>query len=135
MIIAIGAAIREENSHLFQNSSDSENSMSNTDEQSSNTDEQSMDASISVSGPLWYMLVAGYVMPFFGIFTFFISTYFWTQEFPIGICVDALSILELPDIDSIMDIKAAKDKKRKKINKIIDHIHTTELNREFNTFR
>ena len=36
---------------------------------------QSSDGSISVSGNLWYMIVAGYVLPVCGLFTFFVVTY------------------------------------------------------------
>ena len=55
MIITIGIGIHEDN-------------------------KQSSDGSISVSGNLWY-IVAGYVLPVCGLFTFFVVTYYWVQEF------------------------------------------------------
>ena len=56
MFIIIAGAIREENKHLFE--------------------EVIEDESIHASNKLWYMLVAGYILPICGILTFFIVTYF-----------------------------------------------------------
>ena len=66
---------------------------------------QSSDGSISVSGNLRYMIVAGYVLPVFGLFTFFVVTYYWEQKFPIGIYVDILSILQQLGIDEVLEMK------------------------------
>lgn len=68
MFVAIGGKVRYDNRHFYV---------------PGNTDE-----SIHVSGFLWYMIVAGYVAPMMGNLTFFIVTYYWTQEFPIGLYVD-----------------------------------------------
>ena len=32
---------------------------------------------------------------------FFIVTYYWVQEYPIGICLDVLSLLQMPNVDTI----------------------------------
>ena len=115
MIIAIGGVIREENTHLFT--------------------ENNPDRSIHVSGYLWYMLVSGYILPFFGLLTFFIVTYFWVQEFQIGVCVNVLSLLKLPGIDKLLNINKTKKEGSDKIRKITTNVHTSELKQQFKNLR
>ena len=43
---------------------------------------------VCASPTLWYMLAAGWIMPICGFLTFFIVTYYWVQQFPIGLCID-----------------------------------------------
>ena len=69
-----------------------------------------IDDTIHVSGTLWYMLVAGYVLPVFGLLTFFVVTYFWVQEFPIGFCINCLSVLKASGIDEVMKPGKKKSK-------------------------
>ena len=115
MIIAIGAKIRDDNSHLFE------------DEVSDDT--------IHVSGTLWYMLVAGYILPVIGLLTFFVVTYFWVQEFPIGFCIDCLSVLKAPDVDDVKDFGKTKKEAASKIDKIKGFVHLAELKRQFKDLR
>lgn len=115
MIISIGAKIHDDNRHLFEDA---------------NTDK-----SIHTSGYLWYMLVAGYFLPVFGLLSFFVVTYFWVQEFPIGICIDFLSILQLPDINDVLNIKEATEEGSKRIDKINKYVHLAELKRQFKNLR
>ena len=89
------------------------------------------DESIHISIRLWYMLVAGYILPICGLLTFFIVTYFWVQEFPIGICVDFLSILKLRGIDEALELKKTGEELGEKINKINKYIHLSELKQQF----
>ena len=110
MIITIGIGIHEEN-------------------------KQSSNGSISVSGNLWYMIVAGYVIPVFGLFTFFVVTYYWVQEFPIGICVDILSILQQPGIDEVLEMKKTKAEGGDRLNRINKYIHFSELKKQFKNLR
>ena len=72
MLIAIGAKIHYENRNYDPNDPTSQ---------------------IYASSYLWYMIIAGYIMPLCGILTFYIVAYYWVQEFPIGLCIDLLKIL------------------------------------------
>ena len=111
MIITIGIGIHEENKHVSSNDS------------------------INVSNYLWYMIVAGYVLPVFGLLTFFVVTYFWVQEFPIGICVDVLSILQQPGIEELLELKKTKKEGGERLNKINRYIHFSELQKQFKNLR
>ena len=94
-------------------------------------------ASLHISQYLWYMIVAGYILPFFGYLTFFIVTYYWVQEFPIGICLDVLSLL-IPasgSADSIHNIKEEIKVPAEKIAKIKRYVHYAELKKDFRTMR
>ena len=133
MIIAIGTVIRSENDHLFNNSTS--NSTSNGTSNSTSNGTMEMDESIHISGFLWYMLVAGYILPICGLLSFFIVTYFWVQEFPIGICVDVLSILKLPGIDETLELKATGKEAGEKVDKINRYIHVAELKKQFKGLR
>ena len=106
MIVTIGIGIHEEN-------------------------KDSSNQPIKVSSNLWYMIVAGYVLPVFGLFTFFVVTYFWVQEFPIGICVDVLSILQQPGIEELLKLKKTKEEGGEKLSKINRYIHFSELKQQF----
>ena len=130
MIIAIGAKIRDDNSHLFKNTTNiKETSLNSTESSAMEND------SIYVSGTLWYMLVAGYVLPVFGLLTFFVVTYFWVQEFPIGFCIDILSVLKAPDIDDVKDFGKTKKEAASKLEKIKKFVHIAELKKQFKDLR
>ena len=141
MFIAIAAAIREENIHLFKSdriamgnyNGTAINGSTITDEMPSLMD---MDESIHICNHLWYMLVAGYILPICGILTFFIVTYYWVQEFPIGICVDVMSgIFQTPDIDDLWNIGRPDEGKIEKQSKVERFINLAELTQQFKDFR
>lgn len=138
MIIAIGAKIQDDNSHLFE---DAENLNETNDTIIDNSTVSTTlatenDDTIHVSGTLWYMLVAGYVLPVFGLFTFFVVTYFWVQEFPIGFCIDVLSLLKASNIGDVMDFKKAKKDKAREIDKIKDRfVNLPDLKKQFKDLR
>ena len=111
MLIAIGAKIRYDNRHLFE---------------SDNNDDE-----IRVSPYLWYMLVAGYIMPVCGLLTFFIVNYYWVQEFPIGLCIDILSLLELPGVDHILRPDKELKDSHEKAKRIMRFVHFAELKKDF----
>ena len=115
MIIAIGAKIQDDNSHLFE--------------------DEVNDDTIHVSGTLWYMLVAGYVLPIFGLLTFFVVTYFWVQEFPIGFCIDCLCLLKTPGINNLVDFGETKEKVASKIERINGYIDLSDLTKDFKDLR
>lgn len=115
MIVAIGAKIRDDNSHLFE--------------------DEMNDDTIHVSGTLWYMLVAGYVLPVFGLLTFFVVTYFWVQEFPIGFCIDCLSVLKASGIDEVLKPGETKKEAASNIDKIKGFVQFAELKRQFKDLR
>jgi hypothetical protein len=75
MFIAIGGKIRYDNRHFY--------------------DSDDPDQSIYVSGYLWFMIISGFFLPFMGFLSFFVVTFYWTQEFPIGIYVDMISLMKM----------------------------------------
>ena len=46
------------------------------------------DQNVHISVYLWFMIVAGYLLPFYGIFTFFIVNFYWVREFPIQLYIE-----------------------------------------------
>ena len=133
MIIAIGAKIRDDNSHLFENAVnteqpstiiDSGTTATTTIPTTTSTDIK-INESIHVSVTLWYMLIGGYIFPAFGVITFFLANYFWLQEYPIGFCIDCLSVMNIT--------------KRNESGSIVDqinrYIHFMELKNEFKLLR
>ena len=134
MIIAIGAKIRDDNSHLFENTTNIKETSLNSTVNTTKIVAIESD-SIHVSGTLWYMLVAGYVLPIIGLLTFFVVTYFWVQEFPIGFCIDVLSVLKAPDIDDIKDFRKTKKDAASKLEKIKQFVHIAELKKQFKDLR
>ena len=84
---------------------------------------------VKVSGSLRYTLVAGYILPFLGLISFCLTTYWWLQEFPIGISTDFISILKLPNITELLDMEKEG---REKINTIIKCFKDPTLKEEFN---
>ena len=117
-ILMIIAKIQDDNHHLFMNLQSSGatiiiaiGTMNDTIPNTMEIDE----IIIHISGSLWYMLVTGYFLP---VFTFFVVTYFWVQEFPIGVCIDCISIVEMPGIDEVMNLKKTREEKRIQIDRI-----------------
>ena len=87
---------------------------------------KTLDDPLHISGALWFMLVAGYVMPYAGIMSFFIATYYWAYEYPIGICINLLSIFDGPGIDvalfpekTIRQLKMLSEKMAELLNKTV----------------
>ena len=131
MIIAIAAKISDDNRHLFEDHTTNSPVVSNSTNSSllmnasaKYNNISSVDDSIHVSSNLWYMLVAGYVLPVLGFLTFFVVTYFWVQEFPIGICIDTISLLLMPTagVDDVMKPKNTQKEVTKKLERIKEYI-------------
>ena len=68
-IVAVGVKIKQEN---FGNTTDS----------------------VIVSPYLLYSMVAGWVLPFLGILSFFVVKYYWFEEFSAGMYLDMLAMLQ-----------------------------------------
>ena len=48
------------------------------------------DSTVRISPYLWYMILGGFFIPLAGIFTFLIYSYYYIEEYPIGLFVDLL---------------------------------------------
>ena len=93
-----------------------------------NENVSSDDDPVTVSGALWFMLAAGYVMPIIGILTFFLVTYYWVQyQLPNSIVIDLLSILEMPGADNVIFPKASTKHVKEKVTKIAEHFSKSEI--------
>ena len=92
--------------------------------------DKTLDDPLYVSGALWFMLLAGYVMPFAGILSFFIATFYWVYEYPNGICINLLSILEVGGIDNVLfpneSTKELKEKTEQISTQLMDKPKLTE---------
>ena len=86
---------------------------------------------LNVSGFLWFMLASGYVLPVFGVLTFFIVTYYWVQEFPIGLCVDVLRLLQMSDVNTLFYPKESTTEIKQKVKSIAKYLKKTALKQEF----
>ena len=86
---------------------------------------RTLDDQLHISNELWFMLVAGYIMPFLGILSFFVPTFYWVYEHENGLCLDILSLLNMPGIDHVLfpdgdEIKEACESIRKIALKLND---------------
>ena len=80
---------------------------------------------LHISNELWLMLVGGYIMPFLGILSFFIPTFYWVYEYENGLCLDFLGLLNMPGIDHILfpdgdEMTEARESIRKIASKLND---------------
>ena len=124
MLIGIGAKIQYDNPPP------------NTTVNLTNTDDNDS-ASVYIGPFLWYMIVSGYILPFLGLLTFFVVTYYWVQEFPIGICLDMLRLL-IPttgSADSIRNLKGEIKAPSDKTSKIERYVRYADLNKDFRNMR
>ena len=102
MLISIGGKIRYGNRHFYE--------------------PDNVDNSIHVSPQLIYMMCAGYFVPFFGFYTFFIVTYYWSQEFPIRLYLDMVKLFHMKACgrEEITDIGKSIRSKQHLIAKMVD---------------
>ncbi len=84
------------------------------------------DPTIHASGHLIFMIVAGYVSPFLGFLGFFVVTYYWSQEFPIGLCIDLISIWKSGGKDDVLDIKNNFMVRKEVVQKTVDQFFRME---------
>ena len=92
---------------------------------------KTLDDPLHISGALWFMLVAGYIMPIAGIMSFFIATYYWVYEYPNGICINILSILETPGFDTILSPGENIKKLKKTSEKVAMLLNKIDLKKDF----
>lgn len=82
------------------------------------------------------MIVAGYFLPLMGFLTFFLVTHYWTQEFPIGLCIDMISIWKMGNPDDFVYIDEKQKVKKSTVIKVIDQfVRITKLRSEFHNMR
>lgn len=114
MLIAIGAKIRYDNRHFYR------------------TNLEDSDEEIHVSGHLWFMIISGFFLPFMGFLSFFVVTFFWAQEFPIGLYVDMISLMKMTSCGG-EDILKFGDGKKEESQKIVSHFENFDS--DFHTLR
>ena len=100
------------------------------------------DNTIHISGYLWYMIIAGYILPFCGFLTFFIVNFYWAREFPIKLYIQILSILSSPDASFIFfpneklgeDGKGGNEEQEGLIAKwreVMQQVNTVDLTKDY----
>ncbi len=47
---------------------------------------------------LWVVMFGGWVIPFIGVVIFFLTNYFWTQQYSIGLFIEMMSLIQVPNI-------------------------------------
>lgn len=94
-----------------------------------NPDDPSLPGGLIISPFTWTMIVLGFILPIFGTFTFFISTYVWTQEFPLDFIITMLSALKKCNPTQIG--KRALDHVQK-IESIVKKVETDVKDRNMN---
>ena len=52
----------------------------------------------SASPSLWVVMIAGWIIPFVGLIVFFLTNYFWAQQYSIGLCMEMMSLIQVPNI-------------------------------------
>ena len=84
---------------------------------------------VFISPFTWTMIVLGFILPIAGTFTFFVSTYVWTQEFPVDFMITMLSALKKSNI--FESKKRAMDNVQK-IEKIVKKVESDLGKRKLN---
>ena len=54
--------------------------------------------SYNASPILWAVMIGGWVIPFFGVVSFFMINYYWMQQFATGIYIEMISLLQTPSV-------------------------------------
>ena len=85
---------------------------------------------VFISPFTWVMIVLGFLLPILGVFTFFIPTYVWAQEFPIDYMVSMLSALKKCGPGSIKEQTVAVVQK---IAKVVNTIENDLKKRKMHT--
>ena len=95
------------------------------------------DSSLHISSELWFMLCAGCIMPFLGVLSFFIPTFYWVYEHENGLCIDFLSLLSMPGINHLLFPDGAEMKEAyESIEKIAMKLHDGgKLKKDFEELR
>ena len=75
------------------------------------------------SGHLWYMIIWGYVSPTLGFLTFFIVTYYWSQEFPIGLCIDLIAIGRMKGKDYLLKLRGHLKSEEAKAQRVFEQFY------------
>ena len=60
--------------------------------------ENTKGSGFSVSAVLWVAMVGGWLVPFIGVLMFFVANYFWAQQYSVGLCVEMMSLIQVPNI-------------------------------------
>lgn len=123
MIVAIGAKIRYENRHFYEEVSLNANTTNETMENSIPSQDSIIDQSIHISNHLWYMIITGYFLPLVGLFMFFFVTYYWTQEFPIGLYLDMISVWKMGKKEDIIDKKTKQTIQNETAQRVFDKFY------------
>lgn len=96
-----------------------------------------IDRSVHFSAYLWYLIGMGFITPIFGLFTSILVTYYWTQEFPIGLCLDIVSIWNLGGPEDFVHVKEQlrDDRQGTQISRVINQfLKVEEMRSEFKQF-
>lgn len=95
------------------------------------------DRSVHFSAYLWYLIVVGFITPIFGFLTSILVTYYWTQEFPIGLCLDIVGIWKMGGAEDFVHVKdQLGDPQGSSISKKIDRfLKVDKLRAEFQQLR
>ena len=92
---------------------------------------KTLDDPVYISNELWFMLMASGVIPLIGILILFIPTFYWVYDYPCGIYIDMLSILETPGFGHIICYgEETKDVKEKVMN-TANRLNKDQLKKDF----
>ena len=94
-----------------------------------NPQSTSVNESVAVSFYLWFMLISGHVIPMFGYLTFYIAAFYWIHEFPVGLCIDLITILQTPEDNYSSNLQTNYKEK------ITTYLNVTELKEKFGDIR
>ena len=137
MIVAIAAKIRYENRHVYAEMS-AEGFPGDTSIFVNHTSGSALNSypDVYISNHLLYMLVSGYFIPLMGFLTFFIVAYYWSQEMPIGLLIDVISIYRQGSKKDFLETNVTVKKQKEMVQRTFDSFFETEkLMEEFDELR
>ena len=81
---------------------------------------------------LWGVIVGGWIIPFFGVVSYFVINYYWMRSFSIGLFIDMIGLLEEPDFaESVFQKKNGMGESAvEKSEKLLEHVKYSDIKEE-----
>lgn len=113
-LIAVSVCIYIENLHFYE------------DNNTGSGSGQSEVEDVHVSWLLWTVMGISYVVPVMGFLSFFMVTNYWTQEFPIALYLDMLSLQKTKGVDDNISRIIAAGSSNNIIKGHFDNLHSNK---------
>ena len=82
---------------------------------------------------LWLVIAGGWLIPWIGVVTYFLTNYFWAQQFSVGFFIELMSLLQEGDVtDALMQSKdEMKVETEERAQKILEKMEYKDVKKEY----